>query len=218
MACYYSVPIGRKVGIFLRWSDCEPSVNDFPGAVFRKWPSLFKATEYMNAYGVGHEEIVICTDAGDHPLSSYCEENDVAQPPEIPYKHREEFYLGHGLFVKVDAVLVTIYHKDYETQERKNGISLRYKDWLSFLRMSDVMLTALRKVEAGEKVEIFEHLTGQTHVSVSSPYPVVHIRKWFEKNGEMCPKKEGIVLRECELQHILNIRTLIAHSYAFASM
>lgn len=211
---FYSVPVGRKSGIFLNWTDCERSVDDFAGAIFRRWSSLPEATEHMNSHGVTHESISIHTCDGTQTLLAYCEEQGIAPPSEIGYKRREEFYLGHGLFVKVDKNSgVDIFQKDYESQERKNGMFLSYDDWVAFMRLADVMLTGLRKVKTGGEVKLFEHLSKSIYLSVGSPYPVLHIRKWFEKKGQMHPKKEGITLRECELEHIMNINSLITLSY-----
>lgn len=44
---YYAVAVGRKVGIFPNWNECNKQVNKFRGAKFKKFESKQEAEEFI---------------------------------------------------------------------------------------------------------------------------------------------------------------------------
>lgn len=50
------------------------------------------------------------------------------------------------------------------------------------------------------------------YVTVTAPYPVVHIRYWRQKDGKTFPTRDGIVLRDSELEHFQHMKDQIAHA------
>lgn len=44
---FYSVPLGRKIGIFLTWEETKQSVNRFPGAKFKKFSNINDAVSFF---------------------------------------------------------------------------------------------------------------------------------------------------------------------------
>ncbi|XP_036331716.1 ribonuclease H1-like [Rhagoletis pomonella] len=44
---FYAVANGRKVGVYTSWAECEQQVKKFSGAIFKKFPSLSEATDYL---------------------------------------------------------------------------------------------------------------------------------------------------------------------------
>lgn len=48
---YYAVAKGRTPGIFLTWPDCESQVKGYPGARYKKFPSINEAQSFIEANG-----------------------------------------------------------------------------------------------------------------------------------------------------------------------
>lgn len=46
-ASYYAVAIGRKKGVFNTWTECLKSVNKYPGAKFKKFPTKIEAERFV---------------------------------------------------------------------------------------------------------------------------------------------------------------------------
>lgn len=44
---YYAVKVGRKIGIYSSWDECNQQVKGYSGAQFKKFESLDKAKEYI---------------------------------------------------------------------------------------------------------------------------------------------------------------------------
>nr|XP_036234164.1 ribonuclease H1-like [Bactrocera oleae] len=44
---FYAVAKGRKEGIYTTWAECEQQVKQFSGAIFKKFPSLSEATDFL---------------------------------------------------------------------------------------------------------------------------------------------------------------------------
>jgi len=53
---YYAVKNGRKKGIFTSWIDCKESVDAYPGAVYKSFPSIEQAKEYLQDLPIRSEE------------------------------------------------------------------------------------------------------------------------------------------------------------------
>lgn len=49
---YYAVVNGRKTGIFESWDDCQRQVEGYSGAVFKGFPSLQDAQDFLENNGV----------------------------------------------------------------------------------------------------------------------------------------------------------------------
>ena len=106
---YYTATIGRRVGIFLRWTDCYSSVRDYAGAKFRKWDTLDLATCHLNQHGIKHPAIYIHDQETATLLPAYCANQDIPQPTEVEYIGTTVHNLGHGVYAEVVGVL----GKDY---------------------------------------------------------------------------------------------------------
>ncbi len=46
---YYAVRAGRTPGIYDSWEDCRKTVEGFPGAVYKSFPTLEEAEAFLNA-------------------------------------------------------------------------------------------------------------------------------------------------------------------------
>ena len=104
---YYSVVVGREVGLYLSWRLCSDSVRKFSGAIFLKFEKLEEATGHLNAHGICHSDMCVYTDDDRRvSLHEYCTAHQLTVPPETSYQLKSEFYLGHGLFVELRKGLV----------------------------------------------------------------------------------------------------------------
>ena len=45
---YYVVKVGKSVGIYNNWEDCKKQVTGFSGAIYKSFPTLEEAKEYLN--------------------------------------------------------------------------------------------------------------------------------------------------------------------------
>ena len=44
---YYAVKVGKTPGIYLTWEDCKSQVEGVSGAVYKSFPTLLEAEEYI---------------------------------------------------------------------------------------------------------------------------------------------------------------------------
>ena len=44
---YYAVKAGRQTGLFTSWDDCKAQVQGFSGAIYKSFPSLVEAQQYL---------------------------------------------------------------------------------------------------------------------------------------------------------------------------
>ncbi|PVV05050.1 hypothetical protein BB560_000429 [Smittium megazygosporum] len=48
MVSFYAVKVGEKTGIFNTWQECQSLVKGFPGAQYKKFPSVLMAQRYLD--------------------------------------------------------------------------------------------------------------------------------------------------------------------------
>ena len=44
---YYAVRVGKSVGVFFSWEECQKQVTGFPGAVYKSFPTLEEAESFV---------------------------------------------------------------------------------------------------------------------------------------------------------------------------
>ncbi|KAG5516050.1 hypothetical protein RHGRI_025660 [Rhododendron griersonianum] len=54
---HYVVFVGKVPGIYESWIDCSEQVTRFPGAAFKKYPSLEEANNAWTAYVEAHSHV-----------------------------------------------------------------------------------------------------------------------------------------------------------------
>ena len=47
---FYAVAVGVKTGIYTTWNECKMNINDYAGAVFKKFENIEDATEFIDDY------------------------------------------------------------------------------------------------------------------------------------------------------------------------
>lgn len=215
---YFSVVIGKKRGVFTNWLMCHASVTDYPGAIYRKWNTLSDATQHLNKYGMGNEEILVHTYDDPIPLTEYCLRNDACLPQEADYENNAVFDIKNGLYVEVkrtdDGIGVDIHQRDWESGARRsNSILLSEAQWNALLLHEHNLFGTFQKVKLGEPVSTSYCLGEGVFASVNHPYRVFHIRRWLLIDDQMVPsREEGIALRALEWIHIMNIIPLITRA------
>lgn len=50
MGSFYAVAVGIKRGIYTNWSDCKANVENFNGAIYKKFDTLAEATKFLDDY------------------------------------------------------------------------------------------------------------------------------------------------------------------------
>ena len=50
MTSYYAVANGKKTGIYTNWDECKSQIEDFKGAVYKKFTTMEEATEFINEF------------------------------------------------------------------------------------------------------------------------------------------------------------------------
>lgn len=214
---FYSVPIGRRAGIYLRWQDCEAATSAYSGAVFQKWQTLREATQHMNKCGYTHDDILVHMDEGSLTLHEYCNKRVLLVPCEVPYTPTTLFDLGHDLHIEAccfrgePRIDIRMWESDKRT---KKGISLTPTQWDSFHDLTERLEADLKMMKAGLDVHKFYSLGlgDAIFVSMDSPYRVIHIRRWYQQDGEWKPGRKGITLREREWRQLLDLKEHLTRS------
>ncbi len=44
---FYAVKVGRQTGLFTNWADCKAQVQGYSGAVYKSFPTLQEAQQYL---------------------------------------------------------------------------------------------------------------------------------------------------------------------------
>lgn len=45
---YYAVRVGKNPGVYESWADCQEQTHGYPGAVFKSFPTLSEAEDFVN--------------------------------------------------------------------------------------------------------------------------------------------------------------------------
>lgn len=103
---YYAVKSGRKVGVFLTWSECEEQVKGFKGAEYKKFNTLNEAEKFVGITSTENE------------LS---EDNDIVFYVDGSFNERTK-NVGYGLVLIIDNEVII---KDLGTTHPHEETSLR---------------------------------------------------------------------------------------------
>ena len=47
---FYVVLVGRRIGVYATWPECEKQVNGFPGAKYRAFSTIEEVDKYIDQY------------------------------------------------------------------------------------------------------------------------------------------------------------------------
>ena len=55
---FYAVKKGRKPGIYRTWDQCKKEVDGFSGAIYKSFPTMEEAQQYISCDAGGKEEVI----------------------------------------------------------------------------------------------------------------------------------------------------------------
>lgn len=50
MSSFYAIAVGEKRGVFTSWNDCKPFIENYKGAIYKKFSTLEEATNFVEEY------------------------------------------------------------------------------------------------------------------------------------------------------------------------
>jgi ribonuclease HI len=50
MSSFYAIAVGEKRGVFTSWNDCKPFIENYKGAIYKKFSTLEEATNFVQEY------------------------------------------------------------------------------------------------------------------------------------------------------------------------
>lgn len=50
MSSFYAIAVGEKRGVFTSWNDCKPLIENYQGAVYKKFSNIEEATNFVEEY------------------------------------------------------------------------------------------------------------------------------------------------------------------------
>ena len=98
----YAVKKGKKTGIFFSWADCKASVDGFPGAEYKGFPSLADAKAYLGVTSVDFEE-----DKPEHLSIRPETEDQIIAYVDGSYNHSIPKYSFGCVFILPDGTIHT---------------------------------------------------------------------------------------------------------------
>ena len=94
---YYVVKFGKSVGIYNNWEDCKKQVTGFSGVIYKSFPTLEEAKEYLN-----NENIEV--KSGGFNLEDIAEDEIVAYVDGSYKKDTLEYGYGVVLILKDEVI------------------------------------------------------------------------------------------------------------------
>ena len=94
---YYAVKVGKSVGIYNNWEDCKKQVTGFSGAIYKSFPTLEEAKNYLNNGNIENE-------VNSFSLEDISEDEIVAYVDGSYKKDTLEYGYGVVLILKDDII------------------------------------------------------------------------------------------------------------------
>lgn len=209
---FYAVARGRRTGVFTKWSECEAQVKGFPGALYKKLPTL----EAAQSFAHGEYEFALATTPAKRTVG--------AQPvsTEVPRKQRRIDDNSRDLSVDGGPIgsRVTVYCDGAATGNGKAGASAGWGVWfadegpLSQLNESRRLPGTVQTNNRGELMAIIRAVQlappdCELTIHTDSQYSLQAIgtwqhgwraKKWTRPNGEKVQNKDLIRRLERELR------------------
>ena len=94
---YYAVKVGKSVGIYNNWEDCKKQVTGFSGAIYKSFPTLEEAKNYLNNGNIENE-------VNSFSLEDISEDEIIAYVDGSYKKDTLEYGYGVVLILKDDII------------------------------------------------------------------------------------------------------------------
>ena len=110
---YYAVKIGKSVGIYNNWEDCKKQVTGFSGAIYKSFPTLEEAKNYLNNGNIENE-------VNSFSLEDISEDEIIAYVDGSYKKDTLEYGYGVVLILKDDIIELFGKGEDPEVAKSRN--------------------------------------------------------------------------------------------------
>ena len=110
---YYAVKVGKSVGIYNNWEDCKNQVTGFSGAIYKSFPTLEEAKNYLNNGNIENE-------VNSFSLEDISEDEIVAYVDGSYKKDTLEYGYGVVLILKDDIIELFGKGEDPEVAKSRN--------------------------------------------------------------------------------------------------
>lgn len=110
---YYAVKVGKSVGIYNNWEDCKKQVTGFSGAIYKSFPTLEEAKNYLNNGNIENE-------VNSFSLEDISEDEIVAYVDGSYKKDTLEYGYGVVLILKYDIIELFGRGEDPEVAKSRN--------------------------------------------------------------------------------------------------
>ena len=110
---YYAVKDGKSVGIYNNWEDCKKQVTGFSGAIYKSFPTLEEAKNYLNNGNIENE-------VNSFSLEDISEDEIVAYVDGSYKKDTLEYGYGVVLILKDDIIELFGKGEDPEVAKSRN--------------------------------------------------------------------------------------------------
>lgn len=110
---YYAVKVGKSVGIYNNWEDCKKQVTGFSGAIYKSFPTLEEAKNYLNNGNIENE-------VNSFSLEDISEDEIVAYVDGSYKKDTLEYGYGVVLILKDDIIELFGKGEDPEVAKSRN--------------------------------------------------------------------------------------------------
>lgn len=110
---YYAVKVGKSVGIYNNWEDCKKQVTGFSGAIYKSFPTLEEAKNYLNNGNIENE-------VNSFSLEDISEDEIVAYVDGSYKKDTLEYGYGVVLILKYDIIELFGKGEDPEVAKSRN--------------------------------------------------------------------------------------------------
>lgn len=110
---YYAVKVGKSTGIYNNWEDCKKQVTGFSGAIYKSFPTLEEAKDYLNNGNIENE-------VNSFSLEDIAEDEIVAYVDGSYKKDTLEYGYGVVLILKDDIIELFGKGEDPEVAKSRN--------------------------------------------------------------------------------------------------
>lgn len=112
---YYAVKIGKSVGIYNNWEDCKKQVTGFSGAIYKSFPTLEEAKNYLNNGNIENEVNSFSLE----DISEDISEDEIVAYVDGSYK-KDTLEYGYGVVLILKDDIIELFGKGENPEVTKS--------------------------------------------------------------------------------------------------